>query len=1423
MPESFSIWPGQPSPLGNHTTNEGVNFALFSANAEAVDLCLFNEDGSEEFARLRLPARTGDIWHGFVPGLKDGQLYGYRVHGPYAPEAGHRFNANKLLLDPYARILSDDFGFNDALFGFHRSAPNADMSFDTRDSAPFMPKCLVGSVPKSGTKTRRPDVSWPETIIYEAHVKGATIQRPDVAKKLRGTFEGLCSPKMLAHFKKLGVTSIELMPVHAQFSEPRLTEAGLSNYWGYNSISFFAAHGPYMGPAGVQSFRKMVRAFHEEGIEVILDVVFNHTAESWELGPTLAFRGIDNASYYRLAEDKRYYSNETGCGNALNMDNPHVLKLVMDSLRYWAQEMEVDGFRFDLATTLARTHGNFSNDSGFLKAIAQDPVLSKAKLIAEPWDIGNDGYKLGAFPGSFGEWNDKYRDVVRRFWRGERFVLPALADALLGSAGTFEHNSRESFRSINYVASHDGFTLNDLVSFNDRHNWANGEENRDGHGHNLSDNCGTEGSTDDPDVLARRRKRMRNLLTTVFISQGTPMLLAGDEIGNSQQGNNNAYCQDNEISWLDWAKTDQDISEFVANLIALRKDHPVLNRPRYLHGKDRSPNGVKDVTWVAETGTELQPDDWHHEHRHVIGMMLCGDAGEYQDAHGNTLADDTLLIILNNGFSDVEFQLPLEGDWRVLVDTAAHDAFSGQTVSGAINVVGESALVLACDGKGLSHTHAADSISELASHYGVVDCFFDLSGQNHVASQDTKRALLEAMGLDLSGTEGLQAALEQKHQEQIAVLPPTMVMIKGADMTLPVQLPDSLQATEAAWTVLLESGKSIEGMSALVPSGTPHGAAGNTHRSYTCILPPDIPLGYHQIKLTSPVEADCHLIYAPEKANSLRHAGKQWGLMVPLYGLKSEGNLGIGDFDNLGTVAEFAAEQGADFIGLNPVHALFPRTPLNRSPYSPSSRTFINILHIAPDLIPEMKDDETGRRFIKKLVESDAAQAARNAELVDYDAVIPLKFEAYQAAFDIFEKLPANHARKGAFNAYCGERGDALYKHALFETLSEHFLSQDPEMILWQQWPAAYQDQASAEVQAFATANAGRVRFYMYLQWTADTQLTEAQARARAAGMSIGIYLDLAVGTVPGGAETWSGFKTVASGVSLGAPPDAASPAGQVWDLAPLNPHRLAETGFRHFVMTVRAIMGQSGLVRIDHILGINRSYWVPTNGETPGAYVSYPLEDMIAIIALESERAGCAVIGEDLGTVPDGLRPKLNGANIFGCALMYFEQDDNGNFIAPENYRASTLASISNHDFPTLAGYWQGEDFTWRRDLGIGADPTQLAADEGKRFADKCGLLHMLNEQGLLPTGMNPEDPPEEMTEELSIALHGLLGSTRSLLAACQLEDLLGLSEQPNVPGTKFEQPNWQRKIPVTVDKLSENKAIVRHMQALHDARHKG
>ena len=603
MKSSRSLLAGAPEPLGVTWDGEGANIAVFSETATAIELCLFSADGSRELERLALPDKTGAVWHGYLPGLAPGALYGLRAHGPYAPERGHRFNPHKLLVDPYARALHGDFVADSTTLGYDPEADETDLSFSTTDSAPVMPKGIVTAPAPPVPAEERPGTAWADTILYEAHPKGLTQLWPELPENLRGSYDALGAEPVLDHLTSLGITAVELLPVHAMVNDSWLVEKGLSNYWGYNSIAFFTPAPRYFGPAGLAGFREMVRRLHGAGLEVILDVVYNHTAEGDQSGPTLSFRGLDNAAYYRLQPGhKRFYVNETGCGNTLNVAHPFVLRLVLDSLRWWVEAMGVDGFRFDLATTLGREDHGFDPAGGFFDALRQDPVLSRVKLIAEPWDIGPGGYRLGEFPPPFTEWNDAFRDGVRKFWRGDAHAAQDMGERLLGSAGTFDCAGRRSWTSVNFVACHDGFTLADVAAYSEKHNAANGEDNQDGHQENYSDNCGEEGETEDPDIRLRRAQRRRNLLATVFLAQGTPMLLAGDEIGASQQGNNNAYCQDNAISWIDWSAADRAFLGFTRKVIAFRKAHPCLRQSRFLHGRKRRQDGEPDVKWLGLAG-----------------------------------------------------------------------------------------------------------------------------------------------------------------------------------------------------------------------------------------------------------------------------------------------------------------------------------------------------------------------------------------------------------------------------------------------------------------------------------------------------------------------------------------------------------------------------------------------------------------------------------------------------------------------------------------------------------------------------------------------------------------------------------------------------------------------------------------------------
>jgi isoamylase len=668
---------GLPYPLGATWDGLGVNFALFSANATKVELCLFDQDGERELERIELPEYTDEVWHGYLPDARPGTTYGYRVYGPYEPAAGHRFNPNKLLLDPYARQLIGDLDWNPALFGYTLDSPDADLSFDKRDSARFMPKCRVVEPAFTWGRERRPQTSWDKTIIYEAHVRGFTMQHPDVPKDLRGTLSGLMHHEVIDYIKSLGVTAIELLPIHAFVDDSYLVEKGLQNYWGYNTIGFFAPQPRYLATPFVNEVKEMVAHLHDAGLEVILDVVYNHTAEGNELGPTLSFRGIDNASYYRLAPDQRYYINDTGTGNTMNLSHSRVLQLVTDSLRYWAQEVRVDGFRFDLATILGRELHGFEEDGRFLDACRQDPVLSQVKLIAEPWDCGPGGYQVGRFSPGWAEWNDRYRDTVRAFWQGEEGKLPELASRLTASADLFNKRGRRPWSSVNFVTAHDGFTLNDLVSYNDKHNEANGEENRDGHSHNISSNYGVEGPTDDPEIKDVRFRQMRNMLATLLFSQGTPMLLAGDEFARTQNGNNNAYAQDNEVSWIDWEGIDRDgldLLEFTRKLIRLRQTLPILRRGRFLSGVYNEELDVKDVTWLTPAGEEMTPEHWNDPNARCMSILLDGRAQPTGIRRRGT--DLTLLLIVNAHHDVVKCKLPevVGGQaWMCLIDTNQPD------------------------------------------------------------------------------------------------------------------------------------------------------------------------------------------------------------------------------------------------------------------------------------------------------------------------------------------------------------------------------------------------------------------------------------------------------------------------------------------------------------------------------------------------------------------------------------------------------------------------------------------------------------------------------------------------------------------------------------------------------------------------------
>lgn len=698
------VYPGSPFPLGATWDGKGVNFALYSENATAVDLCLFDAKTNKE-NRVRIKEVDNSIWHAYIPELKPGQLYGYRVYGPYEPQNGHRFNPNKLLIDPYAKALSGSVKWDDAIFGYDVHSPEADLSFSESDSAAYVPRSIVIDPSFDWEKDTAPKIEYHKTIVYEAHVKGLTKLHPDIPEDIRGTYSAIAHPVTIQYLKDLGITAIEFMPVHHFVDDGFLLSKGLTNYWGYNTIGFFApdirySKGDVLG-GQVNEFKTMVKELHKAGIEVILDVVYNHTAEGNEKGPTLCFRGIDNCSYYRLAEDKRFYFDYTGTGNTLNAMLPSVLRLIMDSLRYWITEMHVDGFRFDLASTLARELHEVDRLSSFFDIIHQDPVISQIKLIAEPWDVGEGGYQVGNFPPGWAEWNGKYRDCMRDYWRGAESMLSEFALRFTGSPDLYENNNRRPTASINFITAHDGFTLNDLVSYNEKHNEANGEDNKDGESNNRSWNCGAEGPTEDPNIIALRNKQKRNFLTTLFLSQGVPMLVSGDELGKTQSGNNNAYCQDNEISWINWSHADKDLLNYVQKLTHFQHAHPTFCRRRWFKGQPIKGSDVHDVAWFLPDGATMTDANWNEDFAKSLAVFMNGKALPTEGPKGEPVVDNNFYIIFNAYDGELPYKLPsaeFGSTWTKVIDTNENFLAEegGQTFAPeeTITVQGRSIVVL---------------------------------------------------------------------------------------------------------------------------------------------------------------------------------------------------------------------------------------------------------------------------------------------------------------------------------------------------------------------------------------------------------------------------------------------------------------------------------------------------------------------------------------------------------------------------------------------------------------------------------------------------------------------------------------------------------------------------------------------------------
>lgn len=1400
------VLPSPSVPQGASFDGTGTRFGLYSEHATQVELCLFDDASTRE---TRVPlTRTDNLWHGYLPGIGPGQRYGYRVHGPYAPQSGHRYNPKKLLVDPYARAIDREARWHPALQGEH--AHDSAVA-DPTDSVAAAPRSVVIDETFDWQGDAAPRVPWSETLIYEAHVKGLTKLHPDLPEGLRGTYLGLSSEPIIAHLQALGVTALELLPVHHAFSERSLVERGLVNYWGYNTLGFFApdarfAAGGTLGEQ-VREWKTMVQGLHRAGIEVILDVVYNHTAEADTLGPTLSLRGIDNAVYYRLdpVDPSKYYDT-TGCGNSLSFVHPQTQRLVLDSLRYWVSEMHVDGFRFDLAPTLARGFGGLHIRETFFAALAQDPLLSNVKLIVEPWDCGSHGVCTGAFSAPYSEWNDRYRDGIRRFFRGDSGRLGDLVTRIAGSSDVFQGSGRGPRASINFVTSHDGRSLRDLVSYEGKYNSDNGWGNRDGADNEYPRNWGEEGATDRVDVKAVRERVARSMLMTLACSQGVPMLRQGDELFQSAHGNNNAYTQDNPVSWVPWhlGATERELLAFTRKAFELRRDHASLRRAEYFTGALR--DGDRDVTWLAAEGGPLGGAHFGDAQRRAVGAWIAGD---------HAANAPSLLLLLNAGSEPVSFALPLSAahtsvagvaEFRVLLDSA-QPAAADTPVRGHYQLESHATALLLEEPPAPVARRAdhVESLRALADRYGIANGYRGYHGDQKTTTDATRVVLLAAMGVDASTPSAARAALEAViAEESRAGLAPVRVLPLAADglRSVELKLPGRAgRRFDYALELTLESGASLRS------EGSARVAAGRV----SIVLPElELPIGYHRLEIevdgANGTRTEQDLIVTPPSAETLEARlghRRGAGLWSHLYALRrTEGGFGIGDTGDLRALVALASAQGLDFVGINPLHALDNYAGVV-SPYYPLSRSYMNPIYLDLEAIPELAHSPAAQAILRSPELQLILAPLRSQAKLDYANIWRQKRRVLSALCDSFAKreLGKDTLRGRAYAAFVAAQGEELGEFAMFCALGEHVGGEDTPLLDFNQFPEPLRDSRGRHVTELRETLEPRALFHSYLQFEIDRQLGSVQREARASGMPIGVYGDLAVGNAPGGADVWARRELFARGVNLGAPPDIYSDTGQDWGLLPLVPARLRQDRYRYLRGLFRNALRNVGMLRADHVMGLLRQFWVPQGLDArSGAYVRFPFEEITGILSLESVRAGALIVGEDLGVVPDGLRERMRELSLLRSQVLYFERDRAGEFVSPSEYARESLATVNSHDLPPLAAFFDGHDLELLLELGQLADRASFERVRSEREASKAALQRRLIAEKFWTAAASAESA-------WVVAVHRLLASSSAALVAASLDDLCLEREPLNVPGIASEKyPPWARRTRLPVDALGRD-----------------
>ncbi len=1353
--------------LGLTLTAEGGEIAVYSENATRLHVSLF--DAAERETRIPMIARGDGVHEAKLPGLKEGALYGLRAEGPFEPGRGHRFDVSKLIVDPYAVEIDRPFRLHPSQFQFGA------------DTAAVMPKCVARAVAAASPGFAR--VAWEDTIIYELNVAGLTGLADYLPEARRGRISGLVEPTILAHFKSLGVTTLELMPCDAVVDERHLPPLGLANSWGYNPV-LVGCPDPQLAPGGFAEVLETTDALHAAGFEVVLDVVLNHDGESDEFGPTLSLRGLDNALYFRLdPTDPARYINDMGCGNCLALDREPVAAMALAALKRWMVLGGVDGFRFDLATAIGRRPTGFDPGAPLFQALAADPVLNKAKLIAEPWDIGPGGYQLGQFPPGWGEWNDRFRDTARRFWRGDARARGELATRLAGSRDVF--GAAPPTKSVNFVVAHDGFTLADVVSYVHKHNEANGEGNRDGTNENYSWNHGVEGPTEIPEILSRRRRDQLNLLALNIFARGVPMLAMGAETGHSQLGNNNAYAQANAISWIDWRRETPILAPFIARCLALRRAHPALRPLAWITGATLG-EGIADVVWRDADGPLASYEQWNAEPGDTFVAVFTARTENGLERVG---------LAFNRSGSKRVFTLPTPRAgfaWRVKLDTANDEIVDAPTELADLVEVGVRATLLVAEERATPRSRPTERelIDTLAAAAGIAPEWWEVTGKQTVVSPRTKLELLDAMRLPARSQGQARASLARLMEARTRRLPAslTLALALQGRRAAPLRAAVGEPGRDFDYQIELENGEALAAKAVLGEARRVELADGREIVERPLLLP-ELPVGRHRLVVDG---VECRLTIAPPECFSPHAAPwRRFGLSTQLYALRrASGDQGVGDFAALGLAGALGGAQGAAFLGVSPLHALFNQDRERASPYNPSDRRFLD-----PLLIDVLADD--GLPFDASS-HADAFGRLSKLDAVDYSAVWARKNQALRARFEAFEAARAGgheHPAFAEFDRFVAEGGEALRRFAIFEAVSRDRRGED-----WRLWPERLRDAVPAALDEAEAQRAREIAFVEFCQWLADRQLAAAAAQARAGGLEIGLYRDLAVGSAPDGAEAWARAGELMSGVSVGAPPDPFSAHGQIWALPAPDPIAGGEDGYRGLAALYGANMRHAGMLRIDHAMGLTRLFVVPDGAKAAeGAYVAYPVDDLIGQIALESQRHACMIVGEDLGTVPKGFRARLAQANIFGMKVLWFERDG-AKLREPGDYPALSIACASTHDLPTLVGWRRGGDIGERLMLGL----TTLA-EAGRQIAertnDQRALLEALRAAGVL--GHEALDLDADTSVALDAAIHAFLAGSGAALASAQFDDLAGEAIATNLPGTDRERPNWRRRHAFDIETL--------------------